>query len=122
MEKYHATNLKDLKQVNSGIHVTVEAMPLSGRSDGNGGFICSLAREGVIMPALVDNKTYVNLLKREGIYEIAGKWTGTQLEVHGAEMTAEFPAVKDHKPKTIYRIDSLNPSLNYKKEKKFKPQ
>ena len=85
MTTYQATTLKDLKQTSSGIHVKVDAMLFSGRSDKNGGCICSLAKDGDVVPATIDSEVYGATQKVSDIYAVQGRWNGTQLEVHHAK-------------------------------------
>jgi hypothetical protein len=100
MKEYQATTLRDLKQAGSGIHVMVEAMPLSGMNDGNGGYICSLVREGIVIPATINQTVYDFTQKVDGIYTVQGRWNGTQLEVHHAfaKSNQSFGKLTDKKP------------------------
>ncbi|MBT4651423.1 hypothetical protein HOC13_02770 [Candidatus Woesearchaeota archaeon] len=99
MTSYKATTLRDLKQTDSGIHVTVEAMPLSGKSDGNGGHICSLAREGAVIPATINQTVYDFTQEVNRIYRVQGRWNGTELEVHHVEAKGLVEETKPHEPK-----------------------
>ena len=125
MNSYQATTLRKLKQTDSGIHVTVEAMPLPGKSDGNGGYVCDLVKEGNRVSATINKDVYNQMQKTDGIYEVTGKWTGENLDVHAAEITTEF---SDSKEKTneeklhgrIYCPDSSDPYETYQRMKKFR--
>ena len=122
---YQAITLEKLKQTNSGIHVKVEAMPLSGTSDGNGSFICSLARFGQIVPATVSEVVHNQFEMFPGVYDVTGKWNGEQLDVHDAEMTGELSIEerKQPEPRVMYSDDVV--PLSYmahlrKKEFRFR--
>jgi hypothetical protein len=104
---YQTIPLGDLKQAGSRINVRVEAMPFPGKIDGNGGFICSLARSGKVVPASVSEVVHALFESSPGVYHVTGEWTGTQLDVHDVEMTTELPIGEKESSSNIYREDGV---------------
>lgn len=122
MTSYQPTTLGKLKGTSSGINVKVNAMPFSRRSDGNGGFICDLAKDGDLVVATIDEDIHRAMGDADGVYEVTGEWKGSFLDVHNAEITTEFPRSTEEPPGNLYHEDSSDPYADYQKMKKFKPQ
>ena len=116
MKGYQATTLRNLKQAGSGIHVMVEAMPLSGMRDNNGGFICSLAREGAVVPATIDQSVYDSTQEVIDVYNVLGRWNGTELEVHHAEARGVLKVGRTRPPGPIKPMYDENSSLQISQE------
>ena len=119
---YQATTLENLKPSDSGIDVRVDAMLLFGKTDGNGGFICSLAKDGELVPAMMSNHLYDEMESSPGIYEVTGEWNGKRLEVHSAEIEHPLENEKVYNPTNLYNSDSSVPTTDYLRKMKSRFQ
>ena len=124
MTSYKATTLENLKRKGSQIEVRVEAMLFSGKSDGNGVYVCSLAKDGELVPAKMSNHLYDKMESTPGIYKVIGEWTEGQLEVHNVDMAASITPEKREpiREKRMYDDEVPHSYVNYLKKKEFKPQ